>query len=367
MKLKIKNLTGWKKTYLKLINSKRRTIKILELNFTDKICEVDIDLNKYAYIKLTNKKYCSEIIVLSQNLHELIIRYNRRKKNYDVYLSDDSSYGIVNSYVLKDDKNLYFRPKHTKKIDVLVPHNYDENKKYNLLIMFDGQNLFDKKNSGNYTKLNDPYGSWQIDVSIKNLTRHYDEEFIVVGIENTDYLRMNELMQNNEFGEFKEIVKPMIDPMFEGHLDDLDNFINETVLPFITSKYSINLDMIGIGGSSCGGGACHYVGMKNYQKYKFILCYTPVSGFYLDSAWRNLYSKMDMSKNLPYFFFFQGRKGNLERQLYTLNTNLIDTMLECGYPKELINTYIDTGLNHNEISWRYAFNYMIYHTFKNLK
>jgi hypothetical protein len=76
---------------------------------------------------------------------------------------------------------------------------------------------------------------------------------------------------------------------------------------------------------------------------------------------------MDMSKNLPYFFFFQGRKGNLERQLYTLNTNLIDTMLECGYPKELINTYIDTGLNHNEISWRYAFNYMIYHTFKNLK
>ena len=42
-------------------------------------------------------------------------------------------------------------------------------------------------------------------------------------------------------------------------------------------------------------------------------------------------------------------------------------MVDSGYPKELINVYVDGGLNHNETAWRYAFNYMIYETMKNIK
>ena len=57
----------------------------------------------------------------------------------------------------------------------------------------------------------------------------------------------------------------------EGYIDYLDAFINETLLPFISKKYSIDLNNVGISGSSMGGLGCHYIGLKNLGKYKFIL------------------------------------------------------------------------------------------------
>jgi hypothetical protein len=116
-----------------------------------------------------------------------------------------------------------------------------------------------------------------------------------------------------------------------------------------------------------GGLGCHYIGLKNLGKYKFILCYTPASALVVDSAWINFYNRLDFKNNLeklPLFYFFQGINDDLEKILYQGNINLTKNMVNAGYPKELIKEYIEPNAMHNEVAWRYAFNYMIYEIFK---
>ena len=239
--MKINKLCGWKKVYINILNKKHELIRKELLKFEDKKSNYYFKNKDHFYYLESESGYKTETVIISKNTEEVTLSYNRKKKAYYISIVDTNKYyDDAIQVILEDEKNLFFREDKSKVIDIIVPKNYTPNKKYGLLLMFDGQNLFDKKNSGDYTKLNDPYGSWQIDVSMKNLQRHFDSEFIVVGIENTDYLRMDELMMNNEFGDFKDMVKDFKDPHFIGHLDNLDDFINETVIPFITSKYSIN-------------------------------------------------------------------------------------------------------------------------------
>lgn len=372
MEIKIINKTNWNNVYAKLYKKCRRTNILVKLEFENGVCKLNVDLDKYRYLfLLDNESNSTEIIILSENLDTISLEYNPNKECFDAYLvnSHISKYSQVESYLLKDEKNLYYREDKSKIIDVLLPNNYSKDKKYGLLLMFDGQNLYDKRNVGDYTKLNDPYGSWQVDVSMASLTKHFpNEEYIVVGIENTDFMRMNELMMNGDFGPLRD--KKIVGKYpFVGYLDNLDDFINETVIPFIKEKHNIDENKMGISGSSCGGVACHYVGLKNLGKYKFILCYTPASALYNDYSWDLFYKKLDFHNNkekLPFFYYFQGKKDALEKQLAKGNANLIQLLLYNGYNSDLLSQYIEPKAYHNETAWRYAFNYMIYKTHQKL-
>ncbi len=371
MKITLVNNTIWKQVFVKLLNKERVEIEKYKVNFNDNIACLDIDLDKAFYLYLNNGRTKStEIIYLSENINTIELKYNHIRKETDAYfVNNNCSYNEVINYTLKDDKNLFYREDKSKNIHVLLPSNYDEAKSYGLLLMFDGQNIYDKNNVGNYTLLNDPYGSWQIDVSLSNIKNHFNEEYIIVGLENADFYRMNELMMNKEFGEVrsKDVLEgyPLV-----GYLDNLDDFINETLLPFIFSKYNVDQNKIGIGGSSCGGVACHYVGLKNLGKYKFILCYTPASALYFDESWSKFYEKLDFKANyskLPIFYYFQGQKDDLEKMLSKFNEHLVSNLLDKGYNKDLVMSLIEPTAYHNETAWRFAFNYMIYKTHELLK
>lgn len=358
----IKNL-GWQNVYLKLINHNRKS-KLQKLPFENKKAIVDIDLDKYQYIAFTDKRmHQTEIIILSENLSQIELKYNRKIKKYvaNLYVKDISNYGLVETFILTDDKNLSYKEHHFKTINILKPNNYDENKKYGMLIMFDSQNIFDKKKVGNYTKLNDPYGGWQVEASLSQIKKLYPhEEYIVVGIECADRYREYELSPGNSFGNLNGNIDLNDDFISIGYLDMLDDFINETLIPFIKKNYSIDETRLGISGSSAGGTACHYVGLKNFQKYRFILCFTPASGLFEDMAWNNFYEKLDLKNNinnLPFFYYYQGKKGWLEKLLYQGNINLVESLISNGYPNEKLCIYIEPKAEHNEISWRYGFNY----------
>lgn len=362
MELTIINHTGWKKVYLKLLNHQRKSTYLL-LNFNEKSATVDINLDKFKYAYLTDKKHQTDIIILHENLSIIELNYVRKIKAYTASLrvKGEDDYGYIETYLLQDEKNLSYRKKAEKKIHVLLPKNYQKDKKYGLIIMFDGQNLFDQNKINHYTNRNDPYGSWQIETSLSQLNKLYpEEEYLVVGIENADKYRELELSMGSAFGDFPEGISENEFTKI-GYLDMLDDFINETLLPFIFNKYSINQNNIGISGASCGGTACHYVGLKNHQKYQFILCFTPASGFYCDESWKAFYQKLNLKKqtNLPFFYYFQGKHGWLERLLTKLNSNLVNNLLENGYPNQLIHTYIEPKANHNELAWRYGFAYGI--------
>ena len=368
MKLELIKKCSWKKVTINILNKDYELNKQIELKFKNNSTFIHFDLENDSYFYLSNEKdYKTETVIVSENIEKMYLQYNRRKKKYYLYLSDTNNlYQSAISYILKDEKNLFFRSDKSKKIDIIIPKNYDTKRKYGLLVMFDGQNLFDKTNTGDYTDKNDPYGSWQIDVSMSMLAKKTGKEFIVVGIEHTDILRTNELITPVTFGKLKN--DNLIEEREkEGYIDNLDDFINETLLPFITSKYSIDLNNIAISGSSMGGLGCHYIGLKNLGKYKFILCYTPASALVVDEAWKAFYQRLNFINNLdklPLFYFFQGRNDDLEKILYLGNIDLINNLIEYGYPKELIKSYIEESAMHNEVAWRYAFNYMIYDIFK---
>ena len=61
-------------------------------------------------------------------------------------------------------------------------------------------------------------------------------------------------------------------------MKNLDDFINETLIELIKRKYNVNTDTYGICGSSCGGLASLYLGLKNINKYDFIFTFTPAIG-----------------------------------------------------------------------------------------
>ena len=350
MKIYIKNELD-NNVFINLIN-KERTLVSSFLIVSD---ELEIDNSEIEYCSFSFGDINSELIRLSNNIEGLRIYYNKNIKHIDVDLFRiNEKYGSVETYILKDEKNLFFREVKEKNIHVLLPYDYSKNKKYGLLLMLDGQNIFDINKVGKYTTKNDPYGGWQIETSINN-------EYIVVGIENADKYRETELTPSTREVIFKDILYSIDEKgLLEGELDSFRRFINETLFPFILDKYNIDESNIGICGSSCGGLASFYLGLKDINKYKFIFSFTPATGFIKDESLNKIYEKIDFDKNqnlLPYLFYYQGNKGDLEKLLFEVNKDLIGNLILNGYTEDLIEQYIEESAEHNEIMWRYGFNY----------
>ena len=359
MKLTVINKVLWKNVYLVLLDKDNNIIEKEKLSFdSNKKVIKDIDLNKAKYCYFTNDVRKTDIIILSTNLSILTLRYNRKTKLYkcDLYNEKQKEYGKVYTYVLKDEKNLFYRKDASKVVNIYVPSYYDPKKKYKVLIMFDSQNIYHLEKVGKYTTLNDPYGSWQVEASLENTKLDY----IVVGIENADDYRSLEL----SFDKYSENLKS---DFFENkevtcHLDNLDDFINETLLPFVKERFNIDDNNMGVAGASCGGMASLYVGLRNMNKYNFIFTFTPAIGIIGDKSLTKLFKDFNFKDNynsLPYVFFFQGNTGELEHFLHESNKNLVDILINTGYNSKIIDSYIQNDANHNEDPWRYAFNYAI--------
>lgn len=354
MKLYIKSNLDNQETYIHYLDNNK-----LEINKELVSKEVNVDLSIVKFIYFSLGKLNSEIIILSNNLSLLILNEDNDKINVSLSINDESNFGKVETYTLKDDKNLFFREDKEKRIHILLPKEYDRNKKYGVVLMFDAQNIFDKNKVGNYTELNDPYGGWQVEASLSS----FNDKYIFVGIENADKYREIELTPSTKMGKFKDILLTINEEnLLKGELDHFGDFINETVFPFIENKYSVDLNEVGIVGSSCGGLASFYLGLRDYLKYKFIFTFTPATGFIKDETLEKFYDKINFVENkdkLPYIFYYQGNKGDLERLLFNVNQNLIPLLINKGYPKNKIESYIEETAEHNEIMWRYGFNYAI--------
>ncbi|MCF8253319.1 MAG: hypothetical protein K9H61_00390 [Bacteroidia bacterium] len=127
--------------------------------------------------------------------------------------------------------------KRNRKIWIYLPSDYEDAiaKRYSVLYMHDGQNLFDNKTS--YS------GEWGIDETLAKLEKTGDMGCIVVGIENGGANRINEYSPyvNNEYGG--------------GEGKAYMQFIVETLKPYLDSAYRTHTDQMhtGIAGSSMGG------------------------------------------------------------------------------------------------------------------
>ena len=243
----------------------------------------------------------------------------------------------------------------SKKISVFTPSSYDGNTPHDILYFFDAQNLFGS--AGDYTENGDPYGSWQIDVIVSVLHRQYGKNIIVVGIDNADKYRDKELFMNPaSFGKLAPLATALPDEDYsQGHLDELADFIINTLHPFIKDKYCVSEGNIGIGGSSMGGIASFYCGIRNAEFYKYVLSYSPAFALYEMSAFENWFSKKQFSQNkdnLPKIHIYCGEGDPLERLLVGASRDMKRVLVKHGYDESKIFETYDSEKPHNEESWR---------------
>ena len=263
--------------------------------------------------------------------------------------------GHVDTYLIKDEVNLHYRKDKSKLIHVFVPDTYQKNVPHGVLYFFDAQNLF--SNAGHYTDKNDPYGGWQLDVALTAVWKQRGKNILVVGIENADEYRELELfMEPKRFGKLSPLATTIEEEVFkEGYLDELSDFIKETLHPAMMEKYNIEQQNIGIGGSSMGGIASFYCALKELGFYRYVLSYSPAFGLYEMEAFETFFDKMDFASHieeLPKIHIYCGGADPLEEQLLTAARKMKETMVRHGYDNEKILETFDPTKVHNEEAWR---------------
>lgn len=137
----------------------------------------------------------------------------------------------------------------SRNIDVYLPAGYHPSKKYSVVYMHDGQNLFDSSHS--YIKV-----EWKIDETIDSLIKvNAIQNCVIVGIWNTKQ-RFSEYWPTRPYQNLAEDIKSEV-PGINGPslADNYLRFIIEELKPFIDSAFGTLRDRkhTFIAGSSMGG------------------------------------------------------------------------------------------------------------------
>jgi predicted alpha/beta superfamily hydrolase len=220
-------------------------------------------------------------------------------------------------------------------IRVYLPPSYQQGKRrYPVLYMHDGQNLFDDATSF--------IGEWGVDETMDALAKSDGIEVIVVGIDNGGDKRINEL-------------SPWTNPRFgpsEGK--QYMDFVVGTVKPFIDKAYRTKRDRgnTGIMGSSLGALASHYA----------IYAYPKVfgkAGLFSPSYWfsDDIYS-FSAARHLPAHtrvYLVAGDKEGDEPMVTVNNVLKMDAQWQASEKKLALFTAIRHGAEHNETFWRSEF------------
>ena len=236
----------------------------------------------------------------------------------------------------------------TRTIRIWTPANYDASnkaRKYPVVYMHDGQNLFDAATS--YA------GEWRIDETITAMMESGYGGAIVVGIDNSAD-RLNELSptwprSSNEF---------IKSPSGDKYAD----FIVKTVKPFIDKNYNTFSDRAhtGVGGSSMGGIISFFIGLRYPAVFGKVLAFSPSFPLYASKKYLAEIAKHDFSKcnAAPRVYFYAGgagdgamSEGGIARSLPAV----IKALKSAGYPKAELTSYVWDVAQHNEGFWAEVF------------
>jgi predicted alpha/beta superfamily hydrolase len=226
--------------------------------------------------------------------------------------------------------------------DVLVylPPGYDADKKkrYPVLYLHDGQNLFDGATS--FIK----GAEWGVDETAQRLiTGGAIEPLIIVGVYNTGRDRVDEYT-------------PTVDAKYKagGKADLYGRMLVEELKPFIDSEYRTRRDakQTGLGGSSLGGLVSLYLALKYPQTFGRVAVVSP-------SVWwdnKMIVREVEALKKRPrlHIWLDMGTKeGGNEAEEQTRNARTLrDALVRKGWKEGSDLKYFEAeGAEHNERAW----------------
>lgn len=211
---------------------------------------------------------------------------------------------------------------------IYLPPSYRENaaKRYPVLYMHDGQNLFDAKTAS--------FGvEWGVDEAVNRLVATgVMDEVIVVGIDNTP----------DRITEYT----PCCDPKYGGgKLNAYDAFIVETVKPYVDRTYRTlpGKETTAIMGSSLGGIASVLIAQRHPD------IFSKAGGVSSSFWWNNGALLANVPDRVPVKFYLDAgtRDDGLDD-----TTKMHDAMLAKGYREtDDLMFYKAEGARHNEASW----------------
>ena len=153
--------------------------------------------------------------------------------------------------------------RNARDITVYLPPDYgDERRRFPVLYLQDGQNLFDPRTSFGGT-------AWHVDETAQSLIRTGEiEPLIIVGVNNTGHNRVNEYTPTRGRREAG------------GQASLYGRFLIEELKPFIDSEYDTlrGREWTGIGGSSLGGLVSLHLGFQRPDVFGRVAALSPSFG-----------------------------------------------------------------------------------------
>ena len=222
------------------------------------------------------------------------------------------------------------------KIWMYLPPNYAKSKKkYPVIYMQDGQNLFDKKTS--YA------GEWEVDETLNSIYEKYRKGFIVVGIENAGVERMNEYTpwENEKYGGGKGEIYM--------------NFLVQTLKPYIdthyrTKKNSKNTALIG---SSLGGLISYYGGLKYPTVFGKIGALS--TSFWFSDKVIDFTKKHGKTNKVKLFLYAGGKEDGDTNYMANDSQKEKELLLKTGFNSKNLKLKINPEGKHNEATWKNEF------------
>ncbi|AKD03118.1 alpha/beta hydrolase-fold protein [Pontibacter korlensis] len=211
---------------------------------------------------------------------------------------------------------------------VWLPPNYDQDprKRYPVLYMHDGQNLFDPGTSS--------FGvDWRIDETADSLIRAGAiEPIIIVGINNNED-RMQEYTPGDKGSAYMD-------------------FVVNTVKPFVDSTYRTKPDRkyTATGGSSAGGTIAFMLAWEHPEVFSRAICMSPAFKIqqidYVDDVLAYKGKKKDL------YFYIDNGGIELEEQLQLGIDNMLRALQKKGYRDSKNYTWVkDPQAKHFEAAW----------------
>lgn len=145
----------------------------------------------------------------------------------------------------------------TRRIAALLPHDYfNTDKRYPVLYLQDGQNLFDE-----YA----PYGNWGVDKKLAVMAEQGQGDIIVIAIDHAKEARIEEFTPSYQtrlgVGDGKKYLR----------------FLADTLKPYIDKHFRTmpEREHTGIGGSSMGALISIYAGLLYPEVYSKLMIFSP--------------------------------------------------------------------------------------------
>ncbi len=214
----------------------------------------------------------------------------------------------------------------TRRIWLYLPKDYASSKKrYPVIYMQDGQNIFDEYTSA--------YGEWRVDECLDSLITTGAQASIVVGIDNGP----NRLTEYNPFDN---------DKFGKGQGDAYIDFLVNTLKPFIDRTYRTmaSKEHTIIAGSSMGGFISYYAALKYPNQFGKAGIFSP--SFWIASEIEKFTDSLGPDLNGKYFFYVGENEGR----------EMVDDMVAIQEKigensSAVIYSLIDPTGFHNELTW----------------